>query len=118
MIHLGLTVFKISFGELYRQISVGNLVLRRRASGAIKRDFETYIRRCTSQKDNFEYDYYHSNAFLQFYLELELCKPHKAACHSTKCDVIYDVKQFRTVYALSQSFDVIQSAVALQKQVH
>ena len=28
--------------------TVGNLVLRRRASGAVKRDFRTYIRRYTS----------------------------------------------------------------------
>ena len=38
-----------------------------------------------------------------------------------KCDVINDVKIFPTVYRriiLLQIFDVIQSNVALQKQVH
>ena len=37
--------------------TVGNLVLRRRASGAVKRDFLTYIRRYTSPNENFEYGY-------------------------------------------------------------
>ena len=35
--------------------TVGNLVLRRRVSGAVKRDFRTYIRRYTSPNENFEY---------------------------------------------------------------
>ena len=42
--------------------TVGNLVLRRRVSGAVKRDFRTYIRRYTSPNENFEYGYPHSNA--------------------------------------------------------
>ena len=53
--------------------TVGNLVLRRRASGAVKRDFRTDIRQYTSPNENFEYGYPHSNALLQFYLELERC---------------------------------------------
>ena len=52
---------------------------------------------------------------LQSCLKLERCKPHKGVRHPTKCDVINDVKLFLT---LSQIFDVIQSNVALQKQVH
>ena len=51
--------------------TVGNLVLRRRASGAVKRDFRTYIRLYTSPNENFEYGYPHSNALLQFRLEWE-----------------------------------------------
>ena len=35
--------------------TVGNLVLRRRASGAVKRDFRTYIQQNTSPNENFEY---------------------------------------------------------------
>ena len=77
---------------------VGNLVLRQRASGAVKRDFRTYIRRYTSPNENFEYGYPHSNALLQFDLKLERCKPHRAACHPTEGDVIDDVKLFPTVY--------------------
>ena len=40
----------------------------------------------------------HSNALLQYRLELERCKLHKAACRPTKCDVINDIKLFPTVY--------------------
>ena len=44
---------------------------------------------------------------------------HKAACHPTKCDIINDIKLFLTVYCkISQILDIIQSDVALQKQVH
>ena len=53
--------------HLWRYIvgyTVGNLVLRRRVSGAVKRDFRTYIRRYTSPNENFEYGYPHSNALL------------------------------------------------------
>ena len=53
--------------------TVGNLVLRRRARGAVKRDFRPYIRRYTSLNENFEYDYHHSNASLQSRLKLEHC---------------------------------------------
>ena len=49
--------------------TVGNLVLRRRASGAVKRDFRTYIRRYTSPNEKFEYGYPNSNALLQFRLK-------------------------------------------------
>ena len=51
--------------------TVGNLVLRRRISGAVKRDFRTYIRRYTSPNENFEYGYPHSNALLTFSLQKE-----------------------------------------------
>ena len=78
--------------------TVGNLVLRRRASGAVKRDFRTYIRRYTSPNENFEYGYPYSNALLQFRLKFELCKPHNTARHPTKYDVINDVKLFPAVY--------------------
>ena len=59
--------------------TVGNLVLRRRASGAVKREFRTYIRRYTSPNEKFEYGYPHSNALLQFRPQFELgsrIKPH------------------------------------------
>ena len=45
--------------------TVGNLVLRLRESGAVKRDFRTFIRQYTSPNENFVYGYPHSNAFLQ-----------------------------------------------------
>ena len=46
--------------------TVGNLVLWRRVSGALKRDLRTYIRRYTSPNEYFEYGYPHSNALLTF----------------------------------------------------
>ena len=42
--------------------TVGNIVLSRRASRAVERDFRTYIRRYTSLNEKFEYGYPHSNA--------------------------------------------------------
>ena len=51
--------------------TVENLVLRRHASGAVKRDFRTYIRPYTSPNENFEFGYLHSNALLLFPLKLE-----------------------------------------------
>ena len=62
--------------------TVGNLVLRRCASGAVKLDFRTYIRRYTSPNEYFEYGYPHSNSLLQFELKLAL----QAARHPTKYD--------------------------------
>ena len=64
--------------------------------------------------------YPNSNALLLFLFELKRCKPHKAAGHPTICDVINDVKlPGKTISdSISQIFDVIQSDVALQKQVH
>ena len=63
----------------------------------------------------------HSNAILPFHLKLECCKLHKAAHHRTKCDVINDIKLFPTVYRriyCHKFFDVIQSDLALQTQMH
>ena len=85
-------------GRYNVRYTVGNLVLWRCPSGAVRRDFRTYIRRYTSPNENFEYGYPHSNARLQFHLKLEHCKPQKAVCHLMKCDVINDIKQFPTVY--------------------
>ena len=66
--------------------------------GAVKRDFQTYIRRYTSPNENVEYGYPHSNALLQVRLKFERCKPHNAARHPTKHDVINDFKMFPAVY--------------------
>ena len=97
--------------------TVLNLVLRDRAVG---RDLQLYIRRYTYPNENFEHYYPHSNALLHSRLKLEHCKLHKAAHHPTKRDIINDIKLFPTVYRriYSQIFDVIQSDVVLQKQVH
>ena len=44
-------------GRYIVEYTVRNSVLRRRISVAVKRDFRTYIRRYTSQNENFEYGY-------------------------------------------------------------
>ena len=49
--------------------TVGNLVLRRRVNGAIKRDFRTYILRNTFPNENFKYSYPHSNSQVTFLLK-------------------------------------------------
>ena len=47
---------------------VGNFVLlRRRVSGAVKRNFRPYNRRYTSPNEHFEYGYPHSNALFDIY---------------------------------------------------
>ena len=72
--------------------TVGNLFLRRHVSGAVKRDFLTYIRQYTSPNENFEYGYPHSNALLKFPFQKDSenvlycaflssgCQLHKTAC--------------------------------------
>ena len=67
-------------------------------SGAVKGDFQTYIRRYTSPNENFKCGYLNSNALLQFCLKLERCKPHNAAHHLMKYDVINNVRMYPTVY--------------------
>ena len=63
------------FGRYFLGYTVENLVLRRHASGAVKRDFGPYIRLYTSPNENFEYGYPHSNELFQFYLNFEHSKP-------------------------------------------
>ena len=69
--------------------TVGNVVLRRRESGAVKRDFRTCIRRSTSPSENFEYGSPNLNAVSS---RIGVWETHKAARHPTRCDVINDVK--------------------------
>ena len=52
----------------------------------------------SSPNENFEYGFPLSNVLLQPRLKLERCKPHIAARHPTKCDIIKDIKLFPTVY--------------------
>ena len=83
---------KFSFGKYIGGYTVENLVLR---SGAVKRDFRPYM--YTSPNENFEYGYQNSNSHLKFRLKLKHCKPHNAARHPTKFDVINDANLFPTI---------------------
>ena len=77
MCKLFLLLFADDLGDNFIQIchlgryivgyTVGNFVLRRRVSGAVKHDFRTYIRRYTSPNDKFEYGYPHSNVLFNMY---------------------------------------------------
>ena len=106
----------------------GNLVLRRCVSGAVNRDYRTYIRRYTYPNKNFEYCSPHYNALMQFRLELKRCKPHKAARHPTKCGVYRRIycRNFLTLSnqmsrynsktsALEFCFDVVQTLCCSSK---
>ena len=95
---------------------VGNSVLPGRASRALKRDFQTYMRQFTSPNENFEYGYPHSNAHLHSHLKLEHCKPHQAAHHQTKYEVINNIKLFPTVYGRIYCCKILM--LYNQKQVH
>ena len=53
--HLGYNCIKNHLRRYIVGYTVGNLVLRRRASGAVKCDFRKYIRRYTSHNEDFEY---------------------------------------------------------------
>ena len=85
-------------GRYIVRYKIWNLILQRRASRAVKHDFRLYNRQYTSLNENFEYGYPHSNAIHQFPLKLKRWKAQKATHHSTKCDIINDVKLFPTVY--------------------
>ena len=70
LMHLGDNCIQnFHLGRYIVGYTVGNLVLWRRVSRAVKRDFRTYIRRYTSPNENYEYGYPHSNALLTFSLQ-------------------------------------------------
>ena len=62
-VYLGDTcIQKFYLGRYIVGYMVGNFVLRRRVSGAVKRNRRPYNRRYTSPNENSEYGYPHSNA--------------------------------------------------------
>ena len=65
--------------------TVGNVVLRRRVSGAVKHDFRPYIRRYTTPNEKFEYCYPHSNVLFNY-------KHRKIHCFSQNVSVTSDEK--------------------------
>ena len=85
-------------GRYIIEYRVGNLVILQQMSGDVKQDFQMYIQRYTSSNEKFEYGYPLSNALVQSRLKLDRCKPHKVTHHPMKCDIIYDLKLFPTVY--------------------
>ena len=59
----------IRLGRYIVGYTVGNLVLQRCASVAVKRDFQPYIQRYNCTNENFKYGYPHSNALLEYRLK-------------------------------------------------
>ena len=96
-IHLGDNcIKKCSFGEVNRRIYGRKLSFT--VSGAVKRDFRTYIRRYTSPNENFEYGYPHSNALLNFSLKKTVkmyfvapIRPAAASCMKRLASCIYSL---------------------------
>ena len=124
MDHLGDNCIQIfHLGRYIVGYTVGNLVLRRHASRAIKRDFRTISEDIPPQMKILNMVIPILMRFYNLVSNWSVAsriKPHKGVLHPTKCDLINDVKLFPTVYhrILSQIFDVIQSDIALQKQMH
>ena len=72
--HLGDNCIQIfHMGRYIVGYTVGNFVLRRRVSGAVKHDFRPYIRRYTTPNEKFEYCYPHSNVLFNYKHRKMLC---------------------------------------------
>ena len=56
-IRMGITIFKISFGEVYRRIYVRKSRFTVSSRVAVKLNFRPNIRRYSSPNENFEYSY-------------------------------------------------------------
>ena len=114
-------VTQLMMSNYFRQYITGYKlpqILRRRMSGAVKRDFRPYIQRYTSSNKNFEYGYPHSSALLQSQLKLdERYKPHVIQRNVTQLMMSNYFQQYITGYTVP-NFYVIQSDAVLQKQVH
>ena len=66
--HLGDNrIQNVHLGRYIVGYMVGSFVLRRRVSGAVKRNFRPYNRRYTSPNEHFEYGFPHSNALFNIY---------------------------------------------------
>ena len=93
--------------------TVGNLLLRRRVSGAVKRDFRTYIRRYTSQNENFEYGYPHSNALLIF--SLQKISENVLFCAYTSSDASCIKPLASCIYSLDVGFPTVYRRIYCRK---
>ena len=99
-IHLGDNCIQIfHLGRYIVGYTVGNFVLRRRVSGAVKHDFRPYIRRYTTPNEKFEYCYPHSNVLFNY-------KHRKMLCFSRNVSVTYnhDVNQSKATLLMTLGF--------------
>ena len=89
---------KVHLGWYIVGYTVVNLILRRRASGAVKRYLRPYIRRFTSPNENVEFGYPLFNAFCILVSNWSVPSRIKRQVNSAKCEVTNDAKLFLTVY--------------------
>ena len=78
---------------------VGDLVLRRRVSGAVKRNFRPYNRWYTSPNESFEYGYPHSNALFNIYSS-------KAQHFAPNWSFVSKAKQLRQPITSDVTYDI------------
>ena len=78
---------------------VGNFVLRRRVSGAVKRNFWPYNRWYTSTNEHFEYGYPHCNALVIIYSS-------KAQHFAQNWSFVSNVKQLRQPITSDVTYNV------------
>ena len=102
LIHLGDNCIQIfHLGRYILGYTVGNFVLRRRVSGAVKHDFRPYIRRYISPNEKFEYGYPHSSVLFNFYTSKTLYFVHNVSFVS---DVNHYVDQSLATLLLTSGF--------------
>ena len=98
--HLGDNCIQnVHLGNYIVGYMVGNFVLRRRVSGAVKRHLRPYNRLYTSPNEHFEYGYPHSNALFNTYSS-------KAQHFAPNWSFVSNVKQLRQPITSNVSYDV------------
>ena len=90
---------------------VGNFVLRRRVSGAVKSNFQPYNQWYTSPNENFEYGYPHSNALFNIYSS-------KAEHFAPNWSFVSNVKQPHQPVTSDVTYDVGTPTVYLRIYWH
>ena len=99
-LHLGDNCIQnVPLGRYIVGYMVGNFVLRRRVSGAVKRNFRPYNRWYTSTNEHFEYGYPHSNALFIIYSS-------KAQHFAPNWSFVSNVKQLRQPITSDVTYNV------------
>ena len=122
--HLGDNcIHNFHLGIYIVRYTVGNSVLRRRVSGALKRDFRTYIWRYTSPNENFENGNPHYNALLTFSLQKDKemyfvppIRPVAASCIKLLANCIYSlVNQWKATLRNDVGFPTVYRRIYCRK---
>ena len=89
----------VHLGRYIVSYMVGNFVLRRRVSGAVKSIFRPYNRRYTAPNEHFEYGYPHSNAHFNIYSS-------KAQYFAPNWSFVSNIRQLRQPITSDVTYDV------------